>query len=241
MTQTEVFLPKSIRPLPATGLRKKRHIPIIPGVIILFILLLIGGSLFWRVDSIEISACPALPPCAATNIGQLKGAWVPGLDLGWVRAQLETWPGIRDIEVRLELPGRLKIQVVPDKIRASIQIGLTFHALGSRGEIGQSLEPAEAPLLRNFPLHAPIIKRALDTGEDVAKKLGGRLLQIRWITPRDLQMKLEIPGRTAPLILRIQPSGKPEENPFLDTLINDQKILWADLRRPDRVVVRELL
>jgi len=241
MTQTKVFLPQSIRPVPTARHRKRHRVPVVPGLIILFLFLLIGGSFLWRIDSIEISGCSALPSCAAANIQQLKGTWVPGLDLAWVRAQLETWPGIRDIEVRLELPGRLVIGTVPDEIRASIQIGNAWHAVNPRGDIGQSLDLAETPVLKDFPLQEPVIRQALDTGNNLVKKLGGRLLEIRWITPQDFQMKLEVPGRSAPLLLRIQPTGKPEENPFIETLISNKKILWADLRRSDRVVIRELL
>ena len=240
MSNAPVFLPDRIRPRPGTTRRKRNRRPPLTLATLLAVVFA-GIALFnWRIDEVRIASCPGLPPCVAENFRALEGTWVPALDLEALQKLINCWPGIQNCDISLQLPGRLVIRASATPVAASIQTSRGWHAVSPEGEIGRSLDRAVFPVLENFPLEPAQLRRGLETGKRTAEALDGKVLLLRWISPDDIEIQLEFAHREKELYLHVLPEGGPAENWFYTHFENLEQTIWADLRRPDRIVVREL-
>ena len=57
------------------------------------------------------------------------------LDLGWVRAHVESWPGVSSVEVALELPATLRVVASRAVVEASRPVGRGWHAVAADGSL----------------------------------------------------------------------------------------------------------
>lgn len=239
MAQTPTFLPNSIRP--TVKIRRKRQFSILPFLSILFALLISVGLSSWRIRRIDSQGCEGLPVCVAENLQSLKGSWVPTLDLDEVRRGMDHWPGIRGCEVNLKLPGTLKARAVASQVAASMQTGHGWHAISPTGEIGRHLEHPVSPVLAGIPPRQNALRRTLAAGDRLKQGLQAELIAIHWISPEDLELDMRFSPEGPRLQLRVLPEGSPVEQWCFKYLRNRKKSTWVDLRRSDRVVLRELL
>ena len=240
MTNAPVFLPESLRPRPGKPRRKKRaRRPLVVVAVFLGISLAFLALFKWRISEVRIESCPALPACVAENLEAMRGSWVPALDLGKMQHLIDCWPGVGDCDISLQLPGTLLVRASAAPVAASIPTGHGWHALSPDGEIGRCLGRAVFPVLENFPPDAAELRRGLAAGKRVADGVGGKILSLRWISPDDLELRLEKGKRGRKLVLHVLPEGGPAENWFYRHLRDQENTMWADLRQADRIVVRE--
>ncbi len=239
MTPTPAFLPESLRPVPKKPRRRRRRKPLLLGVALIVLGLISGGLYLWRVEEIRLESCPGLPSCVSKNLQSFRGAWIPTLDLDSLRRQVDCWPGIRKCEISLRLPGEIFIRAEADTVAASFRTGLSWRALSPRGEVGRRIERPFPPVLDGFPLLASEMRRGLNAGETLARKLHGKARALRWITPEDLEVSLELDDSAPPVTLRVDPGKDSAGERAVNYLRKLKNVVWADLRQPDRIVIRE--
>jgi len=241
MAQTGVFLPGRFRPQPPVRRKQRRPKVFFLRLAVAVVLLLPAVSYFWRIDSVDLSGAPDLPPCVRNNLNALEGTWIPGIDLQRIRGLVDCWPGVKDVEIGIRLPGCLWVRTTVPEIRGCLRVGRTWHAVYLSGRIGNRIDTPVDPVLRGFSGKPREIRKALKAGEWVSGATGGRVLEMRWITPEDLKVVIEMAGRDRPLILDIFPEESPAETGNLQEVVTNPAVVWADLRMSDRIVIRELM
>ncbi len=242
MPDGQTFLPASLRPTPQAP-RSRTRSPIrwwlSAGVITTFCVgagILLAG---WRLNAVEITTCTGLPASAVVNLEDLRGTWIPSLDLDKIRQNVETWPGIAGVAVELKLPATLRIQALPDEICASVQIGRTWRGVTCNGALGRRLAEPNFPTLEHFDLDEVDLRSALSTGTRLCNGTIGRLVSIRKITPSDYEVTIAthiLPD--TPSIVRVLPQGAPAEQWWHEAALSGRAPAWADLRLDHRIVIR---
>ena len=242
MPDGQTFLPASLRPTPQaphSRTRKPIRWGLQAGAITAFFVgagILLAG---WRLNTVEIKSCPGLPASAVVNLEDLRGSWIPSLDLDEVRQTVENWPGVTGVTVELELPATLRIQAPPDEICASVPMGRTWRGVTCNGALSRRLAEPGFPVLENFDLDESELRSALATGTRLCDGTIGRLLSIRKITPSDYEVTIatRILPET-PSIVRVVPQGAPSEQWWHTAALSGQAPSWADLRSDHRIVIR---
>lgn len=242
MPDGQTFLPASLRPTPQAP-RSRTRSPmrwwLSAGAIVT---LCVGAGILlagWRLNAIEVTTCTGLPASAVANLEDLRGSWIPSLDLDEVRQNVETWPGIDGVAVELKLPATLRIQALPDEICASVQMGRTWRGVTCNGTLGRRLAEPNFPILENFDLGESDLRSALSTGTRLCDGTIGRLLSVRKITPSDYEVTIAthtLPD--TPSIVRVLPQGAPSEQWWHETALSGRAPAWADLRLDHRIVIR---
>ncbi len=241
----ENFLPLSLRPVPQAAPRASVRRPArvwlrIAAVTAIFI----GVGVFlagWRLEAVEATGCAGLPPSAKLNLEDLRGRWIPALDLDQIRQDFERWPGVAEVTVELQLPETLRVRAIPDEICASIPTGRAWRGITCDGVLSRHLGRPKLPLLLGFDGGEGDFQSALSIGNRLSDDTIGHLLSIRKVTPLDyeLTIRLGVPPRTTSII-RVLPQGSRSEQWWRTAAFSGQAPAWADLRFDRQVVIRRL-
>ena len=242
MPDGQTFLPASLRPAPqAPRARARRPIKWWLQAVIVAVVCIGGGTLLagWRLETVEVTGCPGLPPSAMVNLEELRGRSIPFLDLEEIRCDVERWPGVSGVAVELKLPSTLRVRALPDEICASVSIGRTWRGITCSGRLSRRLSEPQLPILENFDLGEADLRSALSTGTRLCDGTNGRLLSIRKITPSDYEVT--IGSDTSPVIasvVKVLPQGSPSEQWWHRAALRGQAPAWADLRFDRHIVIR---
>lgn len=194
-------------------------------------------TLLWRVQSVEIEACPELPASASTSLKQLVGTPIVLLDLGRVRDNIQAWPGVAAVEVRLEVPGTVQISVRPAEVAGSIRVGRGWRAVCSDGCIGGSLSVRRPPVLAGFGADPRELAGALDVGHRLTEETGLVVQQLRRILPGDLEAVLTGGDDGTLHVVHVKPAGSRAERAWCRMLRAGGAAPWADLRGELQLVI----
>jgi hypothetical protein len=208
-------------------------VPVSVGVVALFVLPM------WTVQSVEIRGRDVVPEAAATSLESLVGHVVPLLELDWLHDVAATWPSAADVQVHLELPGTVVVEIYPEAARGSVAVGSGWHAVAADGRLAGAVHRPGAPELVGF--HRPSDRRmAFSVARRLAEASGGEVLLVEQVTPDDyrVEMRFDAPERMS--AVHVTPDGTFAERTWCD-LVRSERIAveWADLRWPHRLVLRE--
>lgn len=242
MSEAQTFLPASLRPAQQAP-RKRTRLPVkwwcqfVATALVIF-----GAGILlsrWRVEVVEITDCPGLPASAVTNLEEIKGFWIPSIDLDKIRHDVEMWPGVAGVAIELKLPSTIRIQALPDEICASIAMGRTWRGINCNGRLSRRLAQPKFPILVNFSFDEAELRSALSAGSRICDGTTGQLKLIRKITPSDFEITIQneaLVGATS--IVKVLPQGSPSEQWWRTAALNGQAPAWADLRFDQRIVIR---
>jgi hypothetical protein len=80
--------------------------------------------------------------------------------------------------------------------------------------------------------------RALAVAHRLGEASGGRVMEIRRVTPADYLVQLEADGRDGVLGIHVDPQGSAAEKAWCAAIAKGSPMRqWADLRWPDRMVI----
>jgi hypothetical protein len=80
--------------------------------------------------------------------------------------------------------------------------------------------------------------RALAVARRLGEASGGRVMEIRRVTPADYLVQLEADGRDGVLGIHVDPQGSAAEKAWCAAIAKGSPMRqWADLRWPDRMVI----
>ena len=244
MREERTFLPASLRPAPQT-LRPRGRLLIRSWLKIIATIVVCVGvvSLLaqWRIDVVEVNECTGLPASAAVNLTDLRGRWIPAVDLEKIRQDVERWPGIAGASIELKLPATLRVRALADEICASVPMGRTWRGVTCNGHLSHRLSEPRLPILEGFNSNVADLRSALSTGTRLCDGTTGRLLSVRKITPSDYEVTIgNSSHKGTPSVARVLPQGTPSEQWWRTAVLNGQAPAWADLRLGQRIVIRRV-
>lgn len=226
------FLPERLRPN-AQRRRSRRSL-----VLVALLPATLALTPWWRVQAIDLGGCAELPPEVTASLQQLVGRPALTVSPQRVRRQLEQWPEVATVEVRLELPGTLRVAATRKEAHGSIAAGKGWHAVTSDGELAGVLDQRIEPVLDGVRCRPAELRRAIAVAERCAGATGGRVEAVREITPSDFELKLWPAGDEPPVVLHLRPEPTAGERYWLERIARGEaRAPWADLRWDDRVVL----
>ena len=228
------FLPERLRPrVPRRRSRRRWMLPVVVAVGALFVLPM------WTVRSVEIRGRDVVPGAVTTSLESLVGHLVPLLDLDWLHDVAAAWPSASDVQVHLELPGTVVVEIYPEAARGSVAVGSGWHAVAADGRLAGAVQRPSAPELVGF--RRPSDRRmAFSVARRLAGASGGEVLLVEQVTPDDyrVEMRFEEPDRMS--AVHVTPDGTVAERTWCDLVKSERAAVeWADLRWPHRLVLRE--
>jgi len=194
-------------------------------------------TLMWRVQAVQIQACPALPASACSSLRQLVGTPVVLLDLGRVRDSIRAWPGVKAVEVRLEVPGTVQVTAHAAEVAGSVRAGSGWRAVCADGRIGAALSEPQSPVLAGFGADAGELGPALEVGRRLRRETGLVVRRLRRILPDDLEAQLSDSAGGASYRVHVVPGGSAAELAWCRMLRGGGAGPWADLRGDMRMVI----
>ncbi len=226
------FLPDRLRP---RAQRKRSRKPLLLLVVLPLALFVVP---MWRVQAVDVSGCSGLPPELMVSLDDLVGRPTLAVSPQWVRHQLEAWPAVSAVEVRLELPGTLHISAAHVTAHGSVPVGTGWHAVTALGTLGGKLNAPIEPVLAVTPGSPTDVRRALAVARRIADQSGGHVRGVRPITPADYEVDLVPPGTDRPVVMRVRPEATRAERQWCRGLTRRESSPgWVDLRWDDRVVI----
>ncbi|MCD4747757.1 MAG: hypothetical protein K8R59_00155 [Thermoanaerobaculales bacterium] len=239
MTAERSFLPESLRPQPKATSRPKTRHRLRYTVVILSIATVVAVLASWRVDAVLVESCSAIPASATADFNIMQGRWVPAVDLDWVRRQAERWPGVATVDVKLQLPGTLRVLAGPEDICGTLRVGAGWRAVSCDGTMGRRLEKPQKPVLEGFESAHQEVRRALAVGRRLAQGGEAEVLGISRLTPTDYEVRLIAKeGSDQVFTVRVYPTARPTEEWWFSARAAGTAPAWADLRHPNRVISR---
>jgi hypothetical protein len=191
---------------------------------------------WWRVQAIEIDGFPGLPVTVTRSLEDLVGGFPLLVDPQWVRQQVEVWPVVESVDVRLQLPGTLSVSATRVAPEGCLPMGRGWQAVAADGTLAGPLESPHPPMLIGFSNRSQDLRRALDVARRLASASGGLTEAVRFVTPADFEVKLRLADGSE-AVVHVQPEETAGERFWCQrTLRGDTTMLWADLRWDDRVV-----
>ncbi len=228
------FLPERLRP-PVAGHRSRRGFVLLSMVPVMLLALP-----HWRVEEVRVDDSPRLPAAAVHSLSELVGQSAFGLDLEAVRDRVDVWPGVGEVQVELELPATIVVRVGAVQPRGCVRIGRNWHALDADGRFAGVVEAAVPPLLEGFVGEGDR-SRGLAAADRIEKAAGGQVTGIRRITPADYRVVLVPAGGYEDIVIHVRPQGTASETAWCAALsAGSVSQTWADLRRPDRMVLARI-
>jgi cell division septal protein FtsQ len=188
---------------------------------------------------VEVTGYQGFPETVRSSLGALVGRCPLTVNPEWVRSQVEVWPEVAAVDVKLELPSTLKVHATPAVAHGSVPSGLRWRAVTEDGGLAGPLDVPRLPVLVGFSSGAGELSAALDVAHRLATEAGSVVEQVRLITPMDFEVRLR-PRLDGPQVtVRVQPAGTNGERYWCERLSGSSRdIRWADLRWDDRVIVR---
>jgi cell division septal protein FtsQ len=239
--------PERLRPQRQVRRRTRRRLPIL----LLLLPVLVLPLFWWEVQRVEVAPCPGLPEVVRQGLHELVGTSPLTLDLQWVRHQVEVWPGVASVQVKLELPGTLHVTARPQEIAGSLAIGRRWHAVVETGDIGTVLDKPQAPLLQGSGRRPAALRQGLQIAARISDATGYRVEQIRLVMPGDTEVTL-VSGEFSdsaerlrlthsnPVVIRVNTEASVAEQVWCEKVRDGwQPAPWTDLRMDNRMVVRE--
>jgi hypothetical protein len=225
------FLPERLRP-PTTRRKRKRGLALLSVVPVMLLALP-----RWQVGEVVVQGCPKLPESTVYSLQELVGQPAMGLDLQSVRDRIEAWPGIGKVDVELELPGTVHVRTEGATSCGSLRVGRSWHGVAADGSMAGTIAIALPPVLEGF-----VNDGDRSDGLEVVKRLqeatGGRVMEIRRVTPVDYRLRLQPPGDAPELVAHVQPIATDAEIAWCAAVAGGSVAQrWADLRWHDRIVV----
>ncbi len=229
------FLPDRLRPAVARRTpRRRRWWWLALGLLSALLVLLPC----WRVRAVAVDACGAVPPATRKSLSDLVGTPVPLVDLQWVRGQLEAWPGVRAVEVELELAGKLRAVARPCTLAGSIPTGRRYHGLTGDGAVAGSVDGPLAPLLEGFPPRPEELGRGLGVVRRLEQASGAAVERVERVTPVDWLVLLRPPGAAETVAVRVGPTVTESEGFWCRQARAGARLApWSDLRGERRLVL----
>ncbi len=227
------FLPEHLRPRERR--RRPRRGVIAPATLVAVTLVLLP---LWTVQRVEVSGTEVVPPEVTTSLKSLVGHSVLLLDLDWVRRLAAGWPAAGAVQVRLDLPGSLVVEIFPQSVLGSMQIGAGWHGVAADGRLTGPVPTPVGPRLVGF--RRPADRRAAFA---VARRLtdatGAGVAEIRQVTPADYRLTLSFDGAGRAVALHVSPEATAAERAWCRSTRDHGPVSdWADLRWQNRMVVR---
>lgn len=225
------FLPDRFRPRPP---RRRTSRPWLALVVLAAIPLVIP---WWRVQAIEIDGFPDLPATVNRSLQDLVGGFPLLVSPQWVRRQVEVWPVVESVDVRLRLPGTLAVSATRVAPAGCLPLGRGWRAVAADGTPAGSLESPFPPVLKDFSYRAQDLRRGLDVARRLEAASGGRVEGVRFVTPTDFEVEVRLASGSS-AVVHVQPEATAGERFWCRrALEGDSTVSWADLRWDDRVVV----
>jgi hypothetical protein len=227
------FLPDRLRPRVPRRRSQRRFILPVLGVMVVLIVLP-----RWTVRSVEVVGSDVVPESVSSALDDLVGHCVWLLDLEWAKQLAGGWPSAADVQVRLDLPGTLEVDIDPEPIRGSVAVGRGWHAVASDGRLAGSVTAPVEPRLEG-------LQRSSDrrVAFGVARRLtaasGGSVTRIRQVTPADYRVAIRFDELDHEAVVHVSPAGTEAERVWCE-LVNSDRLAagWADLRWDHRMVLR---
>lgn len=191
----------------------------------------------WRVETIQVDACPKVPQSAVASLQGLVGQPAIGLDVGAIKERIQIWPGVGEVRVDFVLPGTITVRAETAPTLGSVRVGESWHGVGEDGSLTGRLQVNVPPVLEGFSSAADR-RRGLEAAHRILEATGARVLQVRRVTPGDFRIQLAPDDGRGPVILHVSPLGTVGEQSWC-TAFAAGKISqpWADLRWSDRIVI----
>ena len=225
-----VFLPDRFRP--ALPRRRPRRLLALVAFIPCSLLLLP----LWRVQTVEVTGCGGLPASFELSLRQLEGTSLLTTNLDRIREQVDAWPGVAGVEVRLELPGTLHVTVRQSTARASVPVGAGWHGVDGAGQLTGALTQPMPLSLESFPPSPEDLRQGLAVADRIGRACQARVLTVRRITPSDFEVALDKAG--ASLVIHVRPQPTAGERLWCEHAVSGQLAWrWADLRWDSRLVL----
>ena len=226
------FLPDRLRP---HAPRRASRSPLLAIALVPMALVLVP---MWRVQAVDVSGCADVPAVVRTSIKELEGRPTVMVSPQWVRRQLEVWPEVATVEVRLELPSTLKVSAERTFPHGSVAIGRGWYAVTELGAVGGRLDGPVFPVMEDISCRAQEMRRALAVSRRIAEATGGQVESIRLVTPTAYEVRVRPPQEKRLVILHVGPYATDAERYWAARVAaGDAPADWADLRWDDRVVL----
>jgi cell division septal protein FtsQ len=191
---------------------------------------------WWRVQAVEVRGCPGLPKTVTRSLQDLVGLCPLALDPQWVRRQVEVWPVVETVDVRLQLPATVQVSATRVVPSGSVPIGRGWQAVAEDGNLAGSLESPLAPVLKGFANQPDELRLALRIARRLERSSGGRVEVVRFITPADIELRLHLADMTE-AVVHVQSEETEGERYWCDLVARGEPTAaWADLRWDDRIV-----
>jgi len=193
---------------------------------------------WWRVQEVDLSGCLGLPSEVTTELSNLVGRPTLAVSPQRVRRQLELWPEVSEVEVRLELPATLRVTARQTEAIGSVPVGRRWHAVTRSGELAGAIDRPVEPILEGVRCRPDDVRRALLVAERLGAAAAAHVEVVREVTPSDFEVRLRIDGWDRPMIVHVGSDATGGERYWCDRIARGEAISpWADLRWDDRVVV----
>lgn len=226
------FLPDRLRP---HAPRRASRRPFLVVVLVPTALVLVP---LWRVHAVDVSGCAGVPEVVRASIEELQGRPAVLVSPQWVRQQLEAWPEVATVEVRLELPSTLKVSAERTVPQGSVAVGRGWHAVTESGAVGGRLDGPVLPVLEDIACRPQDMRRALAVARRIERASGGGVESVRAVTPTAYEVRVLLAGGDRPLVLHVGPEATGGERYWLARVAaGDVSVDWVDLRWDDRVVL----
>ena len=186
----------------------------------------------WTVRGVR---CPDRPPaCLRRNLELIAGAPLLAADLGWIRRQVEAWPGIAAIEIRRELDGTLLVDWSPCEAAGSFRTGLGWHAVCADGTPGPRIGGPVAPVIE-APLDEPAtVRRVLEATRRLEEAGLPAVTRVRLLLPGELELTARRGEETVRVLATVEPRRSER---LLGRLAAAESVRFLDLTADDRIVI----
>ncbi len=192
---------------------------------------------FWQVQGVDAEDCQGVPAAVVRSLEELTGTPLLLLNLGWVRQQVENWPGVANVDVSLVLPGKIHIRAEPATLSACIQVGQSWHGITDRGILAAAIDQPHEPILEGFEPTPAALQQGLGIAGRLARASGGQVRRVRQVMPGDFVVSLVLigQGETVVHVGALPTAGEA----YWCQRATAGRVLghWADLRWDNRLVI----
>ena len=232
------FLPDRLRPrAPRRRSRRRLLAPVAAALLAAAAALTVSR---WQIASVEITGAEAVPASVVGSFEGLVGHAVWLLDLEWARRLAATWPAAGEVRVGLELPGTLTVEIAPQAAKGSAPVGRGWHAVAADGRLSGRLEGPVSPRLEGFRRDGDR-RLAFAVVRRLTEGAGVEVVEVRQVTPLDYRVTLQAGSGDPTTVVHVAPEATEAERAWY-RLVAEGSVRhgWADLRWPNRLVLREV-